>query len=108
MRKVGVSDGHLEGQIAVFQAHLDSCLAECENLVASRGMIPALQSPAARGVAQYGLVVERLSSVDDCAAALRSEAARVVSEIREGVDEWRMLANATILEVLAKCVEVEL
>lgn len=105
MRKVGSTNERLEGQIAAFQAHLDRCLSECENLVASRGMVPALQSPAARSVAQYGLVVERLSSVDDCAAALRSAAARVVLEIREGVEEWRMLANATILEALVQCVE---
>jgi len=105
MRKVGVSDVHLEGLIASFQAHLDRCLAECENLVASHGMVTALQSSAARSVAQYGLVVERLSSVEDCAAALRSESARVVLDIREGVEEWRMLANATILEALAQCVE---
>jgi hypothetical protein len=105
MRKVGSTNERLEGLVAGLQAHLDRCLAECENLVASRGMVPALQSPAARSVAQYGLVVERLSSVDDCAAALKSEAARVVSEIREGVEEWRMLANATILEALVQCVE---
>jgi hypothetical protein len=110
MRKVGVSDGHLEGQIAACQAHLDRCLAECENLASSRGMVEALQGFAARGVAQYGLVVERLSAAREsgCVQALRDASLRTVDDIREGVDEWRMLANATILEVLAKCVEVEL
>jgi hypothetical protein len=105
MRKVCSTDERLEGLVAGFRAHLDRCASECESILASRGMVSALQSPAARSVAQYGLVVERLSSVDDCAAALGSEAIRVVSEIREGVDEWRMLANATILEALAQCVE---
>jgi hypothetical protein len=105
MRKV-CSSGLLESKIEGFQAHLDRCLVECENLVASHGMVSALQSPAARSVAQYGLVIERLSSVDDwLVEALRSEAARVVLEIREGVEEWRMLANATILETLVQCVE---
>lgn len=114
MRKVGSTgveaDSHLEDSLAGFQRHLDQCVLQFEGMVEGLGV--SLQSGAARSVAQYSDVVSRLVSVRDREGegkylwALRDQVKETVIDIRDDVPEWKSLANATVLEVLERCVEL--
>jgi cell division protein FtsB len=113
MRKVGSinteADAHLEESMAGFQQHLNRCLVRCEQL----GLVDALQSFEARGVAQYGNVLARLAAVQQSEGegkylkALRDQVKETVVDLRDDVPEWKSLANATVLEVVGRCVELE-
>lgn len=113
MRKVGsintAADAHLEEKMAGFQQHLDRCLARCEQM----GLVAGLQSFEARGVAQYGNVMARLAAVQQGEGegkylkALRDQVKETVIDLRDDVPDWKGLANATVLEVLERCVELE-
>lgn len=115
MRKVGSinteADAHLEERMAGFQQHLDRCRVQFEQALAARGIGEALQTKDAQGIAQYADVVARLASVREGEGkylwALRDQVKETVIDLRDDVPPWRSLANATVLEVLERCVELE-
>ena len=117
MRKVGVTgaaDAHLEESLASFQAHWDRSVVQWDSLRAGRGLEGAIQSHLSLAVAQYASVLERLGRVRDLdsegkyLSALREEVRGAVGDLRDGgTPEWRLLATATVLEVLERCVELE-
>jgi len=112
MRKVGVVEGEndirLDKKIEMYEGYLSGCLRDFQNIHDQRSLEAALQSPHARGVAQYSYVVDVLRDLLDSdeegkyKSALEERAREAVSVLRDGNSpEWKRLAVATILEVLA-------
>lgn len=112
MRKVGVAesdeDFRLDKKIELYEGYLAGSLRDFQNIHDQRGLEAALQSAHARGVAQYSYVVDVLRDLLDSEeeskykSALEERAREVVSVLRDAhAPEWKRLAVATILEVLA-------
>lgn len=112
MRKVGVAesdeDVRLEKRIGTCELHLAGCYRDYENIMETRGQEAALQSPHARGVAQYSHVVDVLRGVldseeeDKYKKALEEQARLAVGVLRDAATpDWKRLAVASILEALS-------
>lgn len=112
MRKVGEASGaderHLEDRIGYYSSHLDAQVLQFNSIQQTKGLEEALKSPTAQLVAQYHEVVSVLSGIleegGQCATNLACFAAAAVMQMRDfDTPRWKLLATATILEVLVEC-----
>lgn len=112
MRKVGVVEGEdnlrLDCMVERYEGHLAGCLKDFQNIHDLHGLEEALQSAHARGVAQYSHVIDVLRSLLDSEeegkykSALEDQSRQAVGVLRDAnVPDWKRLAVADILEVLA-------
>ena len=112
MRRVGESassaEQHLEDRVGFYSSHLSSQLVQFNSIQQTKGLEEALKSPTAQLVAQYHEVVSALSEIlgegGQCAANLACFASAAVTQMRDlDTPKWKLLATATILEVLVEC-----
>lgn len=112
MRKVGVAesdeDVRLDKKIEMYEGYLAGSLRDFQYIHDHRGLESALQSPHAKGFAQYSHVVDVLRGVldseeeDKYKKALEEQARVAVGVLRDAATpDWKRLAVASILEVLA-------